>query len=91
MVRIIAQGQFDVNEENECGEVFLVRTQGAWWFFLVGRATYLMSEDRSVNREPLYNNIRLLPCQAYPIHGERYMNGYDPLGRFVPGQCWQNF
>ena len=34
MVRIIAQGQFDVNEENKEGAVLLTRAQGTDGLFL---------------------------------------------------------
>jgi len=41
-------------------------------FFLSEEQLASMSEDRSMNREPLYT--RLLPCHVYLIHDERYMN-----------------
>lgn len=90
MVRIIAQGRFDVNEENIGGAVFLDRIQGASWLFLSDEQLTSISEDQSMKREPLYNT-RLLPCHAYLIHEERYMIEHDPLGRFVPGHYRQNF
>ena len=53
MVRIIAQGQFDVNEENMGSAVFWPGHRTHDGFFLRDEQLASLSEDRSMDQDPL--------------------------------------
>ena len=53
VVRIIAQGQFDVNEENIGGAVFWPGYREHDGFFLRDEQLASLNEDRSMDRNPL--------------------------------------
>ena len=89
MVRIIAQGQFDVNKENIEGAVLVGSSTGNRMVFSCRmRDLVSVSEDRGIDRDILY----VSGCfRAVPISRNRDVGmNLNPLNRFVPGQYRRN-
>ena len=64
MVQIIAQGQFDVNEENiEDADFVGLSTGNRMVFFCRMNGFVSVSEDRCIDRD--IRCVRLPPCRAY--------------------------
>ena len=64
MVRIIAQGQFDVNGENKEGAVLVGPSTGDRMAFSCRMNGFVsVSEDRCIDRD--IRCVRLPPCRAY--------------------------